>query len=225
MQNGKKNVMMSMAALFDLDGVVFDTEPQYSEFWGGIGREFRPDVPDFDRKIKGQTLVQIYGRWFAGEEGLQREITARLNAFERDMRYDYIPGVEDFLHDLAGAGVFTAVVTSSNRAKMERVYAARPEFGQRFSRILTSEDFAESKPHPDCYLKGASAAGLPPGRCVVFEDSFHGIESGCRAGMTVVGLSTTNPTGAIAPFCRLVIPDFTGFKVENMHDLLRESEK
>lgn len=216
---------MEMAALFDLDGVVFDTESQYSGFWGMIGREFRPEVPRFELKIKGQTLTQIYDGWFAGEDGLQRDITARLDAFERGMRFDYVSGVERFLDALEAEGVFRAVVTSSNREKMERVYAACPGFREKFDRILTAEDFAASKPAPDCYLRGAAEAGVPPVRCVVFEDSFHGLEAGRRAGMCVVGLSTTNPADAIASFCRRVIPDFTAFTVENMRDLLLGTEK
>ena len=50
---------MLKAALFDLDGVVFDTEPQYTIFWGGICKEFHPELPGLEYKIKGQTLVQI----------------------------------------------------------------------------------------------------------------------------------------------------------------------
>lgn len=221
----KRDSQETMAALFDLDGVVLDTESQYSEFWGMIGREYHPEVERFDLKIKGQTLMQIYDKWFVGREADKKEITLRLNDFERDMRYTYIPGVEAFLEELREKGVFAAVVTSSNREKMKRVYASCPDFRDKFGRILTSEDFAASKPNPDCYLKGAAVAGLPVERCVVFEDSFHGIEAGNCAGMCVVGLSTTNPAEAIAPLCRCVIPDFTGFSVENMRDLLRVSEK
>ena len=59
---------MIKAALFDLDGVVFDTESQYSIFWGMIGREYHPEMPDFEYRIKGQTLVQIYDKYFTDEE-------------------------------------------------------------------------------------------------------------------------------------------------------------
>ena len=53
---------MLKAALFDLDGVVFDTEPQYTEFWGEQCREFRPDISGLEHIIKGQTLIQIYDK-------------------------------------------------------------------------------------------------------------------------------------------------------------------
>ena len=56
------------AALFDLDGVVFDTEPQYSVFWGMICRQYHPEHPGLEHEIKGSTLVQIYDRWFSGPD-------------------------------------------------------------------------------------------------------------------------------------------------------------
>ena len=56
---------MVKACLFDLDGVVFDTEPLYTLFWNNIGKNFRPNVPNFEYIIKGQTLVQIFDKYFA----------------------------------------------------------------------------------------------------------------------------------------------------------------
>lgn len=209
-----------MVALFDLDGVVFNTEPQYTIFWGEQGRLYHPEVPDFGQVIKGQTLVQILGRWFPGQDELQKKITAELDDFEIKMNYEYVPGVEKFLSDLNNAGVPTAVVTSSNEAKMLNVYRVHPEFKSYFNRILTSEHFKRSKPDPDCYLLGAKVFDAEPSQCVVFEDSFNGIRAGRSAGMTVVGLSTTNPADKIQSECQLVIPDFMQFSVEKMSDLL-----
>ncbi len=198
------------AALFDLDGVVFNTEPQYSVFWGAQCREFHPELPGLENKIKGQTLVQIYDAWFSGPlEGQQAVITARLDDFERQMSYDYIEGFEDYIRSLRQQGVKTAVVTSSNQPKMEAVYAKRPEFKTLFDAILTSEDFERSKPDPDCYLKAAQRFGIDAKDCVVFEDSFNGLKSGRAAGMYVVGLATTNTAGDIKSLCDKVIDNFT----------------
>lgn len=197
------------AALFDLDGVVFDTEPQYTDFWGSQGKEFHPEMPDFAQRIKGQTLTQIYDGYFSGELASVRDrITARLDKFERQMYFQYVNGFEDFVQSLRAQGIKTAVVTSSNKDKMRSVYEKRPEFTLFFDAILTSEDFAYSKPHPDCYLKAAARFGLAPADCVVFEDSFNGLRSGSAAGMTVVGLSTTNSPEAIQPLCHLVVADY-----------------
>lgn len=202
------------AALFDLDGVVFDTEPQYSVFWGGECRRYHPEEPGLEHKIKGQTLVQIFDKHFSGELEKEREaITSRLYEYESHMDYRYIEGFEQLIASLRERGVKTAVVTSSNNAKMEAVYRSHPEFRGLFDTILTSEDFSESKPSPDCYLTAARRFGLQPDDCIVFEDSFNGLRSGRAAGMTVVGLSTTNSAEEVAPLSDLVISDYTDFNI------------
>jgi HAD superfamily hydrolase (TIGR01509 family) len=200
---------MMKAALFDLDGVVFDTEPQYTIFWGAQCREFHPEHPGLEHEIKGQTLVQIYDAWFSGElQEKQAVITERLNLYEQQMDYIYVPGFEDYVKKLRTQGVKTAVVTSSNRIKMEAVYQRHPEFKGLFDAILTSEDFERSKPDPDCYLKAANRLGASVKDSVVFEDSFNGLKSGRAAGMYVVGLATTNPAEAISPYADKVVKDY-----------------
>ncbi len=199
------------AALFDLDGVVFDTEPQYSVFWGMICRQYHPEHPGLEHEIKGSTLTQIYDRWFSGPLASERaSITARLDDYEQQMHYDYIAGFEALVADLHRHGVKTAVVTSSNIPKMESVYRYQPRFKELFDAILTSEDFSRSKPDPDCYLKAAARFNVSPEECIVFEDSFNGLKSGRAAGMRVVGLATTNSAEAIAPYSDIQISDYNG---------------
>ena len=200
------------AALFDLDGVVFNTEPQYTEFWGAQCREFHPEHPGLEHEIKGQTLVQIFDRHFSGDLAYSQEIiTNRLNDFEQTMRFDYVEGFEDFVSRLRSRGVKTAVVTSSNIAKMQSVYQSRSEFRQMFDAILTSEDFERSKPDPDCYLKAAERLGAEIDECIVFEDSFNGLKSGRAAGMKVVGLATTNSAESIALYSDVIISNYNNF--------------
>ena len=202
------------AALFDLDGVVFDTEPQYSVFWGSMCRLYHPEHPGLENEIKGQTLMQIFDRWWAGPLEAEREaLTRRLDEFEAQMSFDYVPGFVPFITALRSRGVKTAVVTSSNQQKMASVYRSRPEFTSLFDAILTSEDFAESKPSPDCYLRAAARFGVKPEECVVFEDRINGLRSGRAAGMFVVGLATTNSHEVIAPLSDIQIDDYRGFWV------------
>ncbi len=208
------------AALFDFDGVVMDTESQYSIFWNEVGKKYHPEYEEFGRIIKGQTLQQIYARYFAGMEKEQAEITEGLDRFEAEMKYEYVPGVVGFMRELHAHGVKIAIVTSSNERKMASVYAVHPELKELVDRILTAEMFARSKPAPDCFLLGAEVFGTTAENCVVFEDSFHGLEAGNAAGMAVVGLSTTNPAEAIAGKCARVIPDFTAFGYADMLALL-----
>ena len=214
---------MLKAALFDLDGVVFDTEPQYTVFWGSQCRLYHPERPGLEHEIKGSTLTQIFDRWFSGPLEMEREIiTRRLDDFEAQMTFLYVSGFEAFVADLRRHGVKTAVVTSSNRAKMESVYRQRPELLDMMDAILTSEDFAHSKPHPDCYERGAARFGLPTGECVVFEDSLNGLRSGRSAGCTVVGLSTTLPANAISDLCDVEVADYTGLTYDSLCDTINQ---
>ena len=211
------------AALFDLDGVVFDTEPQYTVFWGSQCRLYHPERPGLEHEIKGSTLQQIYDKWWSGELEKERDIvTQRLNDFEAHMDYSYIAGFEAFVRDLRQHGVKTAVVTSSNMPKMESVFRARPEFKSLFDAILTSEDFAESKPSPDCYLKGAERFGVSPDECVVLEDSINGLKSGRAAGMYVVGLTTTNTKENIEALSNIQIKDYQDINYQKLNTLWQD---
>ena len=213
---------MLKAVLFDLDGVVFDTEPQYSIFWGMICRQYHPEHPGLEHEIKGSTLTQIYDRWFSGPlEAERADVTRRLDAYEATMHYDFIAGFEAMIADLHAHGVKTAVVTSSNIPKMESVYRYQPSFRTLFDAILTSEDFARSKPDPDCYLRAAQRFGASPEECIVFEDSFNGLRSGRAANMKVVGVATTNSAEAIAPYSDIQVTDYQNVDYASLITLLR----
>ena len=206
---------MIKACLFDLDGVVFETESLYTSFWCEMKKEYCPEITDFEYIIKGQTLVQIYDKYFVGDEKKQQEITNKLNEFEQSMPFNYVDGFETFVKALRSEGIKTAVVTSSNREKMQNVYRKHPEFQSYFDAILTSEDFEESKPSPDCYLKAAARFGVQSKECVVFEDSFNGLRSGVSSGARVIGLATTNPIQEIKKYTDKVISNYIGFTLPN----------
>ena len=198
--------MPRSVALFDLDGVILDTEGSYTAFWDDYGsRHF--SEKDFGLKIKGQTLVKILGDYFP-EENERKAITDAINDFERNMSYPFVPGVENYIKSLKSNGIRTAVVTSSNLLKMENVYRCHPGFREMFDMILTSEDFSESKPSPYCYLKAMRLFGAGPEDCVVFEDSLAGLQSARASGAFVTALTTTNPEEVVRNYADLVIRDF-----------------
>ena len=155
------------AFLFDLDGVIFDTEGQYSVLWDELGDRYFSDR-EFGNRIKGQTLPRIFDTYFPGDKALQNEIRARLDVFEREMDYSYIPGAEEFLEDLKRRGCPAAIVTSSDRSKMRNVYMAHPEIKSLVTHIFTGEDFTRSKPFPDCYIMGMNVFGTLPGNTFIF---------------------------------------------------------
>lgn len=201
---------MRKGFFFDLDGVVFNTEPLYSQFWGEVGKRLLPGIPDFAKQIKGQTLPQILDTYFSDQLAAERDdVVSRLNDFEAHMDFPYVPGFLDFIMWLDNKGADTALVTSSNQMKMAQVYRRYPDFKRLFKEILTAEDFNESKPSPDPYLKAAERFALSPEECVGFEDSFNGLKSLRAAGMKVVGLATTNPPQAIGELADYVISDYT----------------
>lgn len=206
------------AALFDLDGTLFDTEGQYTIFWGEIGRKYNLGGDAFANKIKGSTLVRIL-EYFPGEK-LQKELIEQIDAYEATMHYEFIPGALDFLHELKLNGIKCAVVTSSNQTKMNSVRKQMPEFDSLFDRVLTSEDFSASKPAPDCYLLGAKVFDAGLDECVVFEDAFNGLQAGLSAGIFTIGLATYNSAEAIKDKCNFVINDFTELNLTKLKKIV-----
>ncbi|MBE6276224.1 MAG: HAD family phosphatase [Bacteroides sp.] len=215
------NPTKCLAALFDFDGVVMDTEPQYTEFWNNQGSLYFPDIENFGQKIKGNTLFHIFEKYLPNNPKARERLTADIATFESQMRYEYVPGLETFMKELREKGVKIAIVTSSDNQKMGNVYRAHPEIHTMVDKILTADSFTYSKPHPECFLLGAELLGTVPENCVVFEDSFNGLAAGNAAGMKVVGLSTTNSAEAIQDKADVVIPDFMNFSYEKMMDLLK----
>ncbi len=204
-----KKEMTFKAALFDLDGVLIDTEQQYDNYWGEIAARYIPGHPEMVQDIKGTTLVDTLERWFSGDrEYLRPEVTRLMDEFEANMPFYPVKGAREYVAELRKRGVPMAVVTSSNRTKMSNVYRSFPRFIETFDAILTSEDFKASKPDPDCYLKAAARLGFKPEECMVFEDSIKGLQSARAAGTKVVGLATTVPMEEIRPLSDWQFNDF-----------------
>ena len=199
---------MQTAALFDLDGVLVDTETQYTAFWERTGRRDVPACPDFANRIKGHTLREIFSSYYDGREALQRQVEQELVQFEKEMHFPFIPGAMEFVQELRKTSIPVAVVTSSNRDKMACLYAAHPSFADSFDRIFTAEDALRSKPAPDCYLRAAAAFGLEASACAVFEDSPSGLEAARRSGARVYGVATDLSPEEIRPLCDEVVEDF-----------------
>jgi len=210
---------MKTAALFDLDGVLIDTENQYTRFWTAIGLRDFPNNPRFATSIKGQTLVQIFDKYYNGDTARQERIVKELSRFEERMDFPLIAGAADFVTALRQEGVFTAVVTSSNKEKMACLYRKQPGFSKLFDHIFTAEDAGRSKPAPDCYINAARFFGLSASGCFVFEDSENGLQAACGSGATVIALTTTHSEERVRPLCKHLMKDFTKFSVGQMLDL------
>lgn len=210
---------MHTAALFDLDGVIINTEGQYTTFWEEIGKRDLPHLSDFAQSIKGHSLKQILNEYYPNDAAAQQRVIDDINRFEQQMEYPFIAGAIDFVKALKEAGIPTAVVTSSNQAKMKVLCEKHPSFSSLFDHIFTAENAQRSKPAPDCYLNAAAHFGLEAKQCFVFEDSISGLQAGYDSGATVIGLTTSNAAQVIQPYCQLVINDFTEISVAQMCSL------
>ena len=115
--------MNNIGILFDLDGVLVDSEGEYTKFWGGMGERYGL-VPTFAADIKGTTIGEILLNF---PEADREWILGELHAFEADMQYPVYPGVMEFLRELKESGVPSAIVTSSDNVKMDLLFVRRPE--------------------------------------------------------------------------------------------------
>lgn len=204
--------------LFDLDGVLIDTEGTYTQFWEAVDRRFPTGVEGFAQVIKGSNLHNILHTYFATEE-LRAQVNDMLNAFQRDMRYDYFPGAIELLEELKSQGIGCCIVTSSDKKKMESLYAQHPDFTSHFDAIVTGNMVSEPKPSPECFLLGAQQLGIDIKDCVVIEDSINGLKAGMASGARVIGLATTCTREAIAPHCHLVMGDISDINIDTILEL------
>lgn len=203
----ENDLFTKKAFLFDLDGTLIDTETQYSEFWQSRCRKYLGDASVSD-KIKGCTLDVIIKEYFSSTEEIKNGIIRDIFDFEKTMTYPFIAGARGFIDKAKERNILTAIVTSSNRDKMQNVYRIYPEFTNWFDVVLTAEDFTRSKPDPQCYTLAAQRLNVSTSECVVFEDSRNGLLAARRSGAFVVGLSTTLTPEEVASLSDMVLKDF-----------------
>jgi len=124
-----------------------------------------------------------------------------------------IPGVEVFLQKLNSAGILCAVGTSTPRSNINALFKLLG-FEKYFRCVVTAEDVSHGKPDPEVFLSAADGIGKEASRCVVFEDSYMGLEAARRGGMKRVALATTHMATELEPQQPdLIIPDFLKFGV------------
>ena len=198
--------------LFDLDGVLLDSEGKYSIFWGQIDQEYPTGVENFASYIKGFHLSRILN-YFDSDE-VRQQILDKLSAFERETKYEFFPGALDYVKRLRDAGIPMAIVTSSDRKKMQSLYSQYPEFPTLFNHIITGDMVTKAKPDPDCFLMGAKMLGLDIKDCIVLEDSRNGLIAGRSSGARVIGVATTLSTEAVSQLSDMTVDAVRQLSVE-----------
>ena len=200
--------------LFDLDGVLLDSEGQYSIFWRAMDERFPTGVEDFSNYIKGFHLARILG-YFANDE-IREQIVQALVEFEKNMRFEFFPGAIALVKQLRDMGIPMAIVTSSDHKKMQALFSQHPEFPALFDTIITGDMVTRAKPDPDCFLLGAQRLGVDIKDCVVFEDSRNGLIAARASGARVIGIATTLSADIVAPLSDLTIPCVNDLDIEQI---------
>lgn len=206
--------------LFDLDGVLLDSEGQYSIFWAGMEEQYPTGIPEFARYIKGFHLTRILG-YFENDD-VRQQVMDQLLDFERNMKYEFFPGALKFVKQLCDAGIPMAIVTSSDRKKMQSLYSQHPEFPNLFDQIITGDMVTHAKPDPDCFLLGARLLGVDIKDCIVLEDSRNGLIAARASGARVIGLATTLSAETVSGLSDMTLDDVSQLTVEQMLECPRK---
>ena len=206
--------------LFDLDGVLLDSEGQYSIFWDAMDKEYHTGVPDFAAFIKGFHLTRILG-YFADDE-VRRQVLDKLLAFEGNMRYEFFPGALSLVKELRDAGIPIAIVTSSDRKKMQALFSQYPEFPTLFDQIVTGDMVTRAKPDPECFMMGAQLIGVDIKDCIVFEDSRNGLIAGRESGARVIGIASTLTPEVVIPLSDLTVNAVRELTVDQILNVVRK---
>lgn len=212
--------MNSIGCLFDLDGVLIDSESAYTRFWSSIDRIYPTGIDNYAIAIKGTTLPEIMKHY--SDDAVKADILRRIDEFQATMTYDVFPGALRFLESLHEARIPAAIVTSSDDRKMARLWQQHPALRGYFRTVIDASMISRSKPDPEGYLKAAHAIGCRPENCFVFEDSIQGLKAGVASGATTVALATTYSREAIRRALGNDMPildGFDGFTVERMLSL------
>ena len=205
-----------LALILDMDGVIVDSNPVHREVWAAYNRRFGIETDEaMQKRMYGRRNDDIV-RDFFGEHLTLEEVHAHGAAKERLFRETIgpvlndalVPGLREFLerHRHQPLGLASNAEPENLEFLLDTA-RLRPYFWA----VVDGHQVARPKPYPDIYLRAAELLGTPPKDCVVFEDSFTGIEAARAAGMAVVGVGTTHDE---LPGVDLEIRDFTSPALE-----------
>lgn len=212
------------AVLFDLDGTLIDTMPAHRALWKAFASEQGVEVDDARiRALDGRRAADVV-RALMGDGPSDAEVAELVE--RREGRYgDWlkaadplpeVPGAVRLVKRLAEAGLPQALATS---ALAETAHHAIAKLGLAgcFQAVVTAEDVAKGKPHPDVYLEAARRLGVPAARCLVAEDAAPGVLAGRAAGAAVWALSTSQSAQDLRAAGALrVFPDFEAWPLEGL---------
>jgi HAD superfamily hydrolase (TIGR01509 family) len=190
------DVLSVQAIIFDLDGVIIDSEPLHAEALRRAGRALGFEVtPDMDERFRGITEAVEIDYLVAQHThlGLTYDQVAAAKRTAYDGLFDQltlVDGVDSFIRRCCTLGLPLGLATSAHAHNQQRAFI-RFGLSPYFQAVVTGDDVVNSKPHPEPYLKAAQRLAVAPANCLVIEDSLNGVRSGKAAGCLVAGLTTT----------------------------------
>ncbi len=182
--------------IFDMDGVLVDSNPIHRQAWAAFNRRFGIETTDeMHQRMYGKRNDQIvrdfFGEGLAPEEiaarGAEKEELYRRMVGER-LEEILVPGLRAFLERYKDTP--KAIATNAEPANVNFLLD-RAGLRRYFEVVVDGHQVTHPKPHPEVYLKAAALLGADPRDCVVLEDSHSGVQAGLAAGMTVIGIRTT----------------------------------
>jgi len=218
------------ALIFDMDGVLVDSNPFHLRKWASLLTEHRIpfDPEDLLKQIVGHRNDGLL-RHFFGPALTAEERRALIDELEEKFRAAFkphaepLPGLRQLIVQASQAGIPMAVASSAMRKNVEFVVDA---IGLRpyFQCLFNGDEVTHAKPHPEIYLKTAEKLGVDPGLAVGFEDSFVGIEAVKNAGMKCVAIASSFPLEDLRRTrADRVVKSFTELDLESLSFGSRES--
>jgi beta-phosphoglucomutase len=193
---------MIRTVIFDMDGVIIDTEPIHHLAFFTLFAELGIPVTEAEyATFLGRSTRNVFQR-LKQEYSLPQDVETLLlrkrelfnKAFDEDADLDLLPGVRTLIEDLRRHDVQLIVASSASKATIARVFH-RFELGPYFSHIVSGEDFAESKPNPAIFVYAAAVAKTPVTECIVIEDAANGVAAAKAAGIYCIAYASPHSAG------------------------------
>lgn len=212
-------------AIFDWDGVLVDSSAHHERSWELLAAETGYRLPpDHFRRgfgMKNEQIIPELLGWTRDPAEIRRLSLRKEALFRESVRSGGIaplPGVREWLDRLDRAGIPRIIASSTHRENIETILRLTAMDG--FRGIVSAEDVERGKPAPDVFLLAAARLGLPPARCVVFEDAPVGLVAARAAGMRVVAVTTTNPADTLKN-ADLIVPRLDALSIEEISRWMR----